>query len=244
MFYYHLRKIRYPRLLFLMSTVGAFVWLGFRPGGTEVGDNFGSYGVARYWALITPMVLLLITPMVAGIWDGNRLEKNWRLAQAEGRRARADRFSNFLTGFFVCAVILIVFGFFVLARLEPVPGAYGTYIVVLLVGPLAGTYSAMAFGYVCGLITRSPAVRLAAIAAAALMDIVNLVPTPILSLSGTTRVAAHTDAWMPSLTSTELSGLVVPSTWFLAGRAILCVVLTTWIVGVKVRYRMDLAPAH
>ncbi len=238
---YHLRHISYPRLVFLAAVVAAFVWLGFRPGGTEVGHIWGSYGVARYWALITPMTLLMVIPMIGELWNGNRLERNWRIAQVEPTRARKDRFTNFLAGFGVATALLVVFSLFAFLRLEPDVEAYGAFMVVLLVGPLAGMYATMSFGYVCGVVTRSPAARLAVIAAVAMLDIVNLVPTPIVSLSGTSREAARADAWTPDLTDPALLGSTIPSTWFWVGRLTLCVGFTVWLISAKVRYRMDLA---
>jgi hypothetical protein len=241
MFAYHLRRVRYPRLLFVLLVVAAFVWLGFRPGGTELGDTFGLRGAARYWALLTPIVVLLVTPMLDGLWDDARLQRNWRLAQVGAGRARIDRYLNFLTGFAVCVGVLLTCAGYAAVRLQPGAVSYLNLATVLLVGPIAGVYSTLLAAYAVGWTTASGPARFAVVAGAALLDITNQLPTPLLSLSGTTRVAAGHGAWSPLLDGSELDAVVAPTTWYWVCRLGGCVVLTVIVLAMRPANRRGVA---
>lgn len=237
MFSYHLRRIRYPRMLFLLLVVAAFGWLGFRPGGTELGDTFGLRGAARYWALLTPVVVLLLTPMLDDLWDDTRLQRNWRLAQVGAGRARIDRYVNFLTGFGVCAGVLLVCAGYAAVRLQPGAVSYLNLATILLVGPVAGVYATLLAAYAVGWAAASGAARFAVVAVAALLDITNQLPIPVLSLSGTTRVAAGHGAWTPLLNGSELAAVVAPATWYWLSRLGGCVVLTVVVFAMRTTNR-------
>jgi hypothetical protein len=233
MFSYHLRKVRYPRLAFVVALFAAFIWLGFRPGGTEMGDIFGLLGIARYWAVLAPPLAMTLVPMLGCVWQRDQLHANWRLAQASGPRMRLDRLLNFLAGYSVYAVLLLLCATYAATRLEPGAVSYANLAVITVVGPLAGGYAILLSGYLVGVVTGSVAARVVVVLVMGLLDVVNQLPAAVLSLSGTSLLVARTSAWDPRLAGDELAQLLVPSAAFGVGRLVLCLLLTLALIAVR-----------
>ncbi|WP_327091380.1 hypothetical protein OIE66_12260 [Nonomuraea sp. NBC_01738] len=218
---FHLRKAIGPRLILALVPVAWLTWVGFQPvTGTEVGDSFGPWGLGRYWAIIAPIAAAAVVPLVDAAWREDRLRAGWRLAAASGWAIARDRLRALLAGFAAYGCVIAAGTVFVALRL---PGP--AVAVVTVIGPLLGGYTALCLAYAAG-VRGGTAARITVILLAAVLDLANALPTPLLSISGTGDVAAA--SWSPGFEQAGAAPL--PVAGFLAGRVLLAVAATVLVM--------------
>jgi hypothetical protein len=197
---FHLARAARPRLLIAMTVVGWVLWVGFRPGGTEVGPGFGLWGTGRLYALTTPIALVALVPLLATVWSQRRLTYAWHLVGASPLRRGRDQLANFASGYLVFAGLMLACTVFAVARMQHEGRPWlPTLLVILTVGPLAGGYITLAVAYIVAAIARLDVLRIVTVAFLAGLDAVNQLPLVALSLSGTSDSVNRAGYWSAPL---------------------------------------------
>ncbi|MFI6296261.1 hypothetical protein ACIBEJ_32025 [Nonomuraea sp. NPDC050790] len=228
---HHLRRAVGARYLLALLPAGWLTWVGFRPGGTEVGDAFGPWGLARYWAVVTALLAVAVVPLLGPLWQERRLRAGWRLAAASPWAVGKDRFRVFLAGFLVYAAAVVVCALFVGRRLYGAGDWLPSLLVVTAVGPLLGGYVLLACCYAIN--SRwgpAPAIGLAVVMGS--LDLANVLPA-VLSLSGTGDVARMSAAWAITFEEPSFTRLPLPAWPFLAARLVAAVGGTALVLSCR-----------
>jgi len=226
MLIYHLRRVPLPRWLVVIGVVAWVWWIGFRPGGTEVGYEFGTRAVTRLWAVVTPILVVVVIPMLGRLWRTDRLRQAWLLSQPSLRRAAYDTVGNFLAGYLVFAAFVGVVALVAVAELDTAQLGYADLAIATAVGPMLGAYAVLALGYLIGAATGSAAIRIATVVVAAVLDATNQIPAAWLSLSGLSRTVSRAGVWHPGLQRPTGGQTLLPTLDFLVTRLVMCLVLT------------------
>ncbi|MBT2231785.1 hypothetical protein [Nonomuraea sp. NEAU-A123] len=227
MFAYHLHRVRIPRLLVIGAGLACVVWIGFRAGGTEVGEGFGLWGMGRYWAVITPCLLFFLVPMLDRLWHKNSLMLGWRLGQVGGARAGIDGLLNFLAGYLVYATFVVVLGIFPAIRMSD---AESSVVLVTVAGPLIGGYMVLMAGHIMAYWMNLQIMRFLTVMLLAILDAINELPTVVWSLSGTSHLVRQAGVWHSSLLGGDPMTAVTVDPAFLVSRAAVCGILTSVFV--------------
>ncbi|MBB5079537.1 hypothetical protein [Nonomuraea endophytica] len=225
---YHLRRAARARYLLALLPAGWLTWIGFRLGGTEVGDEFGPWGLARYWAIVTALLAAGLVPLLGPLWQEERLRAGWRLAAATPSAVSKDRLRVFLAGFLVYAAGIVVCALFVGGRLYGAAAWLPSLLVVTAVGPLLGGYVLLACCYAIN--SRwgpAPAIGLAIVMGS--LDLANVLPA-VLSVSGTGDVARLSASWTVTFEEPGFAELPLPTWPFLAARLVAVVGCTALVL--------------
>jgi hypothetical protein len=223
---FHLGRIALPRLAVVAAAAAAMLWIGFRPGGTEVGYEFGVWGIARFWVVMTPIVIVLLVPMLGRLWQIQRLLDSWALSRPSTLRAIADSLFTFWAGFLVYLAFTAILAAFAATQVKHIPAVYDNLAIMTLTGPILGGYWTLAAAYAAGLRYRSAALRIGIVAFIAVVDATNQLPFTVTSLSGTSAMTSKHGAWQPNLFDAQDSEVVRPTVSFLVARLALCVIST------------------
>ncbi|MFD0885966.1 hypothetical protein ACFQ08_15565 [Streptosporangium algeriense] len=234
---YHLRRLRHPRLLLAAVPAGWLTWIGFRPGGsgTEVGDVFGPWGLARYWALVAPLLAAVVVPLVTSAWRESRARSNWSLAGADPSQVAADRYRVFLSGYLVYCAGITLGALFVAGQLGATPGWLPALLVVTAAGPLLGGYTVLALCYVAGT-AGGAAASIALTLVVAVLDLTNTHPWAALSLSGTGDLTLLAGSWNLSFEEPGFASLPLPSPSFIVTRLLLACAATLGVLLARHRH--------
>lgn len=242
---YHLHHAVRPRLILVFLAAGWLSWVGFRPGGTELGYDFGWFGVVRYWMVIAPFVLLLLTPLVGSAWDVRRLRADWTLASASRRSASLDGYRSFLAVFLVYAGFVVGGGVFLALRGEPTGTTFASLAVLTVVGPMVGGYTLLAAGYVAEALSSLAVTRITLVTIMIIFELLGQLPAA-LSVSGFLLTDTGVSGW--NLTFADTSFVEVPAapTGYLLIRCLLAVVATAAVLAVGGMWRTeaDRSPAE
>jgi hypothetical protein len=215
-----------PRLLLVLAVIAWLTTIGFTTGGTETGDQFGWYGIVRYWMVIAPILLLLLSPLVGAAWNPPLLRATWRLANASPVHMALDRYRNFCAVFLVYAGALLMCCAFLVARIERSPLWLATLVILTVAGPLAGGYLFLGLGYAAEMLTGSAAVRVGLIALAAPVELAGQAPWPALTVSGFTLGDSGVPQWPMSFLEQDLTNVPTPSASYVGVRALALLVAT------------------
>nr|WP_062339414.1 hypothetical protein [Herbidospora sakaeratensis] len=210
MFAFHLRGMHPGWLVFTGAVLGLALWIGFGGGGaTEIGADFGTWGLARLYAVCVPVLLFVLTPLLERVWGVTGLRRTWRLAQLGGGRAAVDGLAGFLAGYAVYAAVVLVLAGYALVRMGLDAPSVGTVAVVTAAGPLAGGFLVLASGQLAAMWLSTPAARFAVVVLLVVLDATNQLPAAALSVSGTSLLAEGAGVWGPPLVGAEPPAAVV-----------------------------------
>ncbi|MER5262005.1 hypothetical protein ABTZ99_07995 [Actinosynnema sp. NPDC002837] len=211
-------------MLVVLAAVTPMIWIGFRSGGTEVGDGLlGLRGIGRYWTVLTPIVLAVTVPLLGRAWRRRRQQVNWMLAPAGPATTSRDTLWNFVAGYLAYAALVLVCSCYLLVRVDAAATPLVAVAVVTVVGPLMGGYTTLALGYVLGELTGQEAIRIVVVVVLAILDAVNYVPSA-LSASGTGRTVEEAGGWEPALDNGPITTVAWPTADSVGTRAALVIV--------------------
>jgi hypothetical protein len=238
---YHLRRAAQPRLLIPLLIMAGMLQLGFTAGGTEVGDRFGPWGVARLYAVMTPLLLVSLVAVLSRLWHDRDLEDNWLLSGAGRVAVVKDTYRNFLAGFLVYAAFVAALAVFAAFRLADTAAWSMPLLIVTAVGPLSGGYAVLGIAYAVARTLGGAVARSAVVIFLVSLDVINQLPWLPLSASATSLAANRALVWGVSLKG-ETFVDVVPSTAFILARVVLVVVTTVAVALAALRVHRRLYP--
>jgi hypothetical protein len=228
---YHLRHFAPVRLAIVAAVLAPVLWIGFRNGGTEVGARLTVRAIGRYWTVLTPVVVVVLVPLLGTVWRLRTMQRAWLLAQPSRLTMVRDGLANFLAGCLPFAAVIAVLGGYLAAQVDRTTASLVTVGLVTVFGPLAGGYLTLAAGYLAGLWTASSGVRVAVVILLAVLDATSWLPFTVLSVSGTAAPVVRAGSWTTSNFRSDSGHVVGPGPGFLALRVIVCAVLTALIAA-------------
>jgi hypothetical protein len=204
---YHLARIFRPPLILVMLVFLLITINNYRAGGTEdvFGGEFGYFFVLRYWATMSPLLLLGLAASTPLVRFGRREHDPFVVARPSTRTAIWDALARWVALLTPVALGGLLASLFLMSRLsqtgntfvylvqERDPVNVGAIWLVFFLGPLLGSAALLALGEVFGTVLESAALRVVVVGVVALMDVINRLRSPWISPSGTS-LSMMTDA--------------------------------------------------